>query len=449
MTGWKAEARALAALALPLVAGNLAWSAIAATDLLLLGRVNVRAVAAGALALALYTPCIVFGLGLTAAAAPLVASERGRRLHAVRDIRRTVRQTLWSGGMVTIPLWLLLWHGEALLLLLGQEPALAADAGRLLRGLMWALPLYLTFLTLDNFVAALERPLWGLVVTAAAIPVNVVAGWAMIFGHAGLPALGLLGAGLAGVFSSGFMAFGMVAVVTLDRRFRRYHLFGRFWVPDWARLRTVWSVGLPIAVTLLLEVSVFNAAVFLMGLIGGAALAAHAVAIQIASLVFMVPMGIGRAATVRVGFAQGRQDLAGVKRAGAVALVAGLGFATVTALVLALAPRPLIAGFLDLADPANAAAAALAIAFLRVAALFQLVDAAQAILAGMLRGLQDTRVPMLIAAVGYWGVGLGLGALLAFPVGLAGVGVWLGLASGLAVVAVLLWGRWRRRTAAA
>ena len=442
---WRHELRALLALAGPLVVGNLAWAAIAGTDLVMLGWLGSDAVAAGALALNLYNGLLVFGMGLMTASSAMIAGERGRRLHAVRDIRRTVRQSLWSAVLLCPPVWLLLWQAEPILLALGQDADLAAGAARLMRGLMWALLPYLVFMVLRNFISALERPFWGMVVVAVAIPVNVAAGWVLILGHLGAPAMGLYGAGLASLCSALFMAVAMVAVVAGDRGFRRYHLFGRLWVPDRTRLRAIWALGLPIAITQGLEVGVFNAAAFLMGMIGRAPLAAHAVAIQIAALSFMVPMGIAQAATVRVGLAYGRRDHAAVGRAGWSAYALGTGYAAAAAVLLLLWPRPLIATFLDLADPRNAEVARLAVTFLGIAALFQLVDSAQAIGAGALRGLQDTRVPMIFAAVGYWIIGLGAGVLLAFPLRLRGLGIWLGLATGLGVVAAMLLARWLRR----
>ena len=444
-TPWRAEARALLSLSVPLIIGNLGWSAIAATDLLLLGRLGPDAVAAGALALNLYHAFLIFGLGLTTAASPLIASERGRRLHAVRDIRRTFRQTVWAAALICIPSWLILWQATPILIFLGQDPELAANAAQLMHALQWALLPYLVFTTLRNFVTALERPIWGVIVTLCAVPFNALIGWVLIFGHLGLPAMGLHGAGLAGFLTSLFMALGLAAMVMLDRRFRRYHLFGRFWRADWNRFRTVWKVGLPIAVTLGFEVTVFNAAVFLMGLIGRAPLAAHAIALQIAALCFMVPMGIGQAATVRVGYAQGRRDAAAAGRAGWLALILGTAFAVLSATMLVAIPRLLVSGFIDVDAPANAEVTRLATSFLAIAALFQLADGMQVIGAGVLRGLQDTRMPMIFAALGYWVIGIGVGTLLAFPLDLEGVGIWLGLASGLGVVAVLLVWRWAWR----
>lgn len=442
---WSAEARALIVLALPLVVGNLAWSLIAATDLLLLGRLGPDAVAAGALAINLYNGFLVFGMGLGIAVSPMIARERGRKLHSVRDIRRTVRQSIWTIVTLCAPIWLILWHTEGILLALGQNPALAYKASILMRGLQWALFPYLVFSVLRNYVAALERPIWGVVIVVAALPVNFAVGLCLIFGHLGLPAMGLFGAGLASSLSSLFMMGSVVVVVMLDRQFRRYHLLGRFWVADWARYRQVWKLGLPIAITLALEVTVFNAATFLMGVLGRAPLAAHAIAIQIAAVCFMVPMGIGQAATIRVGLRFGQGNRAAVSRAGWIALMLGVAFAAMTAILLIAIPRPLVGVFLDVDAPSNRTVVALAISYLSIAALFQLVDCTQVIGAGVLRGLHDTRVPMLFAATGYWVIGIGIGAFLAFRTDLAGVGLWLGLAAGLAFVAVATVVRWALR----
>ena len=192
------------------------------------------------------------------------------------------------------------------------------------------------------------------------------------------------------------------------------------------------------------EGAVFGAAAYLMGLIDAESIAAHAIALQIAAITFMVPLGVGQAATIRVGLALGRNDRAGIGHAGWTAFVIGVGFMGLMAVAMWLAPRPMITLFLD-DVPANARVIGLAVSFLAVAAIFQIVDGAQVVGAGMLRGLHDTRVPMMFAFVGYWGNGIGVGVWLAFDRGWAGVGIWTGLAAGLAFVAVLMLDRWRRR----
>jgi MATE family multidrug resistance protein len=444
---WRAEAGATILLAAPMVLTNLAQSLIHATDVMLLGRVGARTLAAAALGVNLYIFCLIFGLGMMTAAAPMIARERGARPHSVRDVRRTVRQAMWSAVLIVLPMWVFLWNARTVLIFIGQDEGLATDAQSFVRALMWALLPSFFYFVLRNFLAALEQPRWALLVALAAVIFNVGINYCLIFGvpAIGLPPLGLTGAGIGSSIIVSLEFLALALVVTRHRRFRRYRLFGRFWRPDWRRFRDVWKLGLPIAVTLTLEVGVFNAAVFLMGLIGTASLAAHQIAIQIASLSFMVPMGLAQAVTVRVGHALGRNDPAAIARAGWTSFVLGVGFMSLMALLMWLVPRSLVSLFLDPGNPANAEVIALAVAFLGVAALFQIADGAQAVGAGMLRGLQDTTVPMAYALFGYWVVGLGTAVWLGFGMGWGGVGIWAGLAAGLAMVAVLMLHRWTRR----
>jgi MATE family multidrug resistance protein len=442
---WRDEARATASLAWPLILTNVSQSLIQATDVLLLGWVGARTLAAAQLGLNLYVAFLIFGMGLVIAASPMMAKRLGVRRHSVRDVRRTVRQALWAATAITIPVWLILWHTEAILVAIGEDPGLSADAGRFAHALQWAMLPALYYLVLRSFVAALEKPVWSLVVGAGGVAYNALVNYALIFGKFGLPALGLVGAGIGSTSANLFMFLAMALVVTRHRRFRRYHLFGRFWRPDWERFREVWRLGLPIAVTLALEIGVFNAAIFLMGRIGTEAVAAHAIALNLAALTFMVPLGLSQAATVRVGLAYGRRDRAAIARAGWTAFALGVSFMALMALVMLTIPFRLVTLFLDPADPANRAVIPLAISFLFVAALFQIFDGAQSVGAGMLRGLHDTKVPMAYAAIGYWVIGLTVGVGLAFRMDWGGVGIWTGLATGLAVVAVLMIARWMRR----
>lgn len=442
---WRDEARATLSLALPLVLTNVAQSLIHVTDVVLLGWAGPRVLAAGTLGVNLYVAFLVFGLGLVMASAPMMARALGARRHNVRDVRRTVRQSMWAALAITLPFWAILWNTEAILVAIGQEPELAAGAQSFVRALQWGLLPYLWYLVLRSFISALERPLWSLAVGLVAVVWNAFINYGLIFGRFGFPALGLTGAGIGSASANLLMFAGLALVVTRHRAFRRYRPFGRFWRADWPRFREVWRLGLPIAVTLGLEITIFNAAVFLMGLIGAESIAAHAIAIQIAALTFMVPMGLSQAVTVRVGLAFGRRDPAGVSRAGWTAFALGTGFMAVMALVILAFPHTLVSLFLDPRDPANAPVIGLAVSFLTVAAFFQIFDGAQVVGAGMLRGLHDTRVPMIYAALGYWVIGLLVGVGLAFGLGWQGVGIWIGLAAGLAVVAALMLARWLRR----
>jgi MATE family multidrug resistance protein len=442
---WAAEGRATLSLAWPLILTNLAQVAITTTDVVMMGWLGPDALAAGALGANVYFAFFVFAIGIAMGTAPMMAHAIGRRRHAVRDVRRTVRQGLWATLAMVAPIWLALWHADWILAALGQQPALAAAGADYVRTLQWGLLPALWFIVLRCFISALERPKSGLVVTVVAIALNAFSNWVLMFGKLGAPALGLVGAGISSTLANTFMFVALLLFVMWDRRFRRYYLLGRLWRMDWPRMRELLRIGMPISIAFGLEVTVFNAAAFLMGLIGTDSLAAHAIAIQIASVTFMVPMGIAQAATVRVGLSAGRGDPGGVTRAGWTALALGLAFMTVAATAMIVSPQMLVTLFLDLTEPGALRVMELAAAFLVMAGIFQLADGAQAVCAGVLRGLKDTRVPMLFAALGYWIIGVPVGATLAFEAGVEGVGLWIGLATGLVIVAVLMLTRWSLR----
>ncbi|WP_421726401.1 MATE family efflux transporter [Bauldia sp.] len=442
---WAAEARATLALAWPLVITNLSQGALGFTDTIMMGWIGPRALGAGVLAVNLYFAFLIFAIGVVTATSPMIAIELGRRKHSVRDVRRTVRQGWWAAITITIPIWIVLWNAEALFLLLGQDPELAAEAARYMATLKWSILPFLGYIVLRNFVSALERPRAAMWIGITAVAVNAAFVYVFMFGRFGMPELGLAGAGIGTVIANLYMFLGMAAIVSFDRRFRRYALFGRFWRADWARYRDLWKLGLPIGVTLAFEVTIFNASAFLMGLIGPAPLAAHAIAIQVASIAFMVPLGLAMASTVRVGRAYGAGNIAGIGRAGWTAFAMAMTFAACTSAVMLLAGRPIVGLFLALDDPANQAVIGIAVTLLILAGLFQFADAGQAVAAGMLRGLGDTRIPMIYAGIGYWGVGIGLGVILGFLTPLAGAGIWIGLTVGLSAVAIPLTWRWARR----
>ena len=429
------------ALAWPLILANVTQQVIQATDIILMGRLGATQLAAATLALNLTFTFNIFLLGLITASSPMMATALGRRFNAVRDVRRTFRAGLWLIAIAMAPYWLVLWHVGDIMRAFGQSPELAEQGQTFLRAYMWCAAPWLLFQLLRNFVAALERPRVVLWLSLSGIAINALLSWALIFGHFGLPTLGLLGGGLGSTLTWLIITGALTLVAIRERRFRRFHLFGNWWRFDKDRTLAMVRLGWPIGVTMALEMGVFALAAYFMGWLGAPAVAAHAVALQIAALTFMVPLGLGQATTVRVGLAVGRRDNLGIARAGWAAWVTGVAFMAVMALVMWSMPHGLVTLFLT-DVPANAAVIALAVSFLRVAAAFQLVDGAQVIGAGMLRGLHDTRWPLIFALVGYWVVGLGIGWWLAFGRDWKGVGIWIGLASGLAAVAVLMIARW-------
>jgi len=441
---WRAELRATVALALPLIGTQLAQISTMTTDVVLLGRHSAEALAAGALGANVVYVLITFTLGIVMAVSPMIAQAVGRKRHAVRDVRRSVRQGFWATVAVGVPCMIVIWHTESILLAFGQEPANAASAADYARAMLLGFLPAVGFMLLRFFVSALERPRAALVVMVLSVLLNALLAWALIFGRLGLPPLGVVGAGIATSIANTFGFVALLAFVLIDHRFRRYYILGRLWRPDWRRFAEIFRIGLPIGLILVLEVGLFAGAVQLMGLLGTAEIAAHQIALQCASVAFMVPLGIGQAATVRVGLAAGARDAAGVARAGWTALVLGVSFMSCAALLMWTMPHVLIGLFVQ-DVPENARVIELAVAFLAIAALFQVVDGVQAIAIGALRGLKDTRMPAIFAAIGYWLVGFPVGIVLAFHAGWGGIGVWWGLAIGLAVVAALELTRFARR----
>lgn len=442
---WRLEAKATAALAWPLVLTFLSESAISAVDTAIIGRLGPAGLASASLALAVFFTGFLLSAGVCMATAPLAAQARGAR--RPREVRRVVRQGLWVAILLTVPIsHFALTRIEPVLLALGQPADAVAGAGVYLDWYGWALPFAIGFLVLRNFASVLERPRLGLWVILVGVPLNGFLAYGLVLGRFGLPRLELAGAGIAGVIAHAFMFLAMLVIALRVRPLRRYRILGRFWRPDWAVFRRIFRVGVPIAGIIAMEFGMFIGALVLLGWISPMALAAHQIALVVATLAFKVPLGIAHAATVRVGLAVGRGDVAGVARAGWTALGLGAAFMLATSVAMWSLPDVLVSVFLDVADPANAAVASLAATLVMVAAVFQIGDGAQTIGAGVLRGLNDTVVPMMWAGFGYWILGLASAYVLGFPLGFGAPGIWSGMAVGLISVASFHCLRFRRLT---
>ena len=445
--GWRAELGATLRLSWPLAAANLLQMLTYAIDVIFIARLGEDQLAASALAIALFGLVLWALSGLTGAVAPVAAAELGERAPALRPVRRSVRMALWLAvfsGVAGIGICLLL---GPLMHVTGQQAQITALAIEYNSLLVLSLIPMLFNNVLRSFVSTLDRPIFATAITAGGIFVNALANYAFIFGNLGAPELGLQGAAVATILTTLTTLAAYVVAIRLDPKLHRYRVFGRWWSPDWPRLLHIVRIGTPIALTITAEAGIFGAAAFLMGNIGASQLAAHTVALQIAALAFQVPFGVGQAATIRVGYFYGARDPDGMKRAGWTAIVVGTGFMAFTALLMIAIPKPLIAIYVDPWDPKNAVLVGFALQYIVIAAAFQLFDGMQAVAAGALRGLQDTRIPMWIAAFAYWVPGIGTALALGFYTPLEGVGVWIGLATGLTVAAALLGWRWHRREA--
>jgi MATE family multidrug resistance protein len=444
--GWlMREIAATLALSGPIVATNIAVNFMSTTDVMLLGWLSPDALAAGALGQNLYLPAFLFCVGVISAVAPIAASLVGADSSDAAGLRRAFHQAFLSALVLALPVWALLWNAGTILLAIGEPADLAARVGTYMHGLQWALAPALLYFAARSVFAALNRTAPTLVAGLLAVVFNALANYALIFGHFGAPAWGLFGSGIATSLSQSVMLLALVGYSFLDPHLRRYRLFASFPRPDRDALARLWRLGLPIGATIALEVAIFAAAGLAMGLIGPAPLEAHAIVLQIAATAFMIPLGLGQAASVRVAHAYGARDPAGVSRAGWVAFLVTLVYVALSASTMLAFPRLLIAPFMAADAPGAADIVPLALAFLRVAAIFQLFDGAQAALSNMLRGVHDSRWPMMMALLGYWAIGAPIGLALAFLTPLSGLGLWIGLAVGLAAVSLQLLWRWRRK----
>ena len=442
---WRAELAATLRLAGPLAAANLLQMLVYAMDVIFVARLGEQSLAASSLSISLFGLLMWCFSGLTGMVAALIAAELGRRRHAVREVRRSARMALWLAAMCGLAGMTVCFFGREIMLLTGQDPHVAELAGGFLRVIMWAMIPMIFANVLRSVVSALGRPYYATAITAVAVGVGALGNYAFVFGRLGAPALGLEGSAFASVLTAVFMLLAYVVAIGRDRRLRRYCLFGNWWRAEWQRFGELLRTGLPVALTILAEAGLFSGAAFLMGLIGPSQLAGHTIALQVDALAFQVPFGIGQAATIRVGYHYGARDLPAIGRAGWVAIVTGTGFMGLTAAVMLFAPELVLGIYVDTDAAANAALMGFAVRFMVVAAAFQLFDGMQAVAAGALRGLQDTRVPMLYALFGYWVPGFGTAVWLGFFTPFEGLGIWIGLMVGLVVVALLMLQRWSRR----
>jgi MATE family multidrug resistance protein len=427
------ELRATLNLAAPLAAAQLAQIAMGATDTILLGTLGGDALAAGGLGANLFfTLMLVMAGGLTSVSI-LVAHARGagkpdRIAHALRG--GTILALLSA-----IPAMLALWSVTPLMLRIGEPDSLARAIGHYDRVLLWGMPASLILATQRGFLAAMGRPWTVMSVAVGAVVINGLLNYGLINGAFGLPRLGYIGSAAATLITLWGMAGVVAAAIRANPALKAYRLWGRI---HWRSLREMVVLGWPIALTMAVETLLFSVTSLTIGLFGTTPLAAHQIALNIVSITFMIPLAASQAANVRVGFYHGAGAPRAARRAGAAAFILGVGFMGLAAAILWTIPRSIAGLYIADGAPGRAEVVALAAQLLTVAALFQVFDGAQTIAAGGLRGLKDTRLPAAAAVVGYWGVGFTVAWMLGVHGGMGAVGIWMGLAGGIASVAVLL-----------
>jgi multidrug resistance protein, MATE family len=438
LEAWKEEIWELAKLSGPVILTQVAMMAIMTTDIIMLGRVGVTAIASAAEGNIVFFSTWLFGYGPVCAVAPIVAHILGARPGDRGNVRSAVRMGFWAVLIIAPFQMAILFLTKPILIAFGQNAVLASGAGIFTSALAFGLPFSLGYQVLRNFATAQKRPRAAMIVMVITIFYNATADYALIFGHFGAPRLGILGAGIASASSYIFSFFAMLVVVNATPTLRQYRIFRRFFRPRWDHLKEIFHLGMPMGLTMLFEGTLFNASVLLQGAFGTASVAAHQMSLNPPSITFMVPLGIGTAATVRVGHAVGAGDREGMRRAGYAAMLLAVVFMSVCSLVLFIFPHTIAGLYIDANVAQNATAIALATVFLRVAAAFQIFDGLQVVAALSLRGLKDARMPMILAGASYWLAGFPACLFFGFVLGMKGFGIWLGLAFGLLVAAVAM-----------
>lgn len=442
--GWTREVGRTLTLALPMVAAYLAELGMWWTDQAIVGRLGADALAAVGLSGSVLFQGIMVSMGLLSIVAVLAGNAFGAR--RPDGVARAVRQGMQVATVLTAVVMGYAWFVPNLLTLSGQEPVIVALAAEYVRAFMFGIAPMLYFTVLRSFVAAVSRPMVVTLITAAAIPLNLGVNVVLVFGTEislgpltfAIPAMGVAGAAWGSTFVTWLMLLALAADALWMPAARAYRVLAQPLRRDREEWRAIWRLGLPVGLLALVEGGLFMAVSLLAGLFGVATLAANQVTANLGGFAAMIAIGIGEAAAVRVAQEMGAGRRDGARRAGYVAMGLGIAVALVFAVPLLVAPELLAALFLDIDDPANAETLRLVAILCAIGALFLAFDCVQIIASRALRGLHDTTMPAWISFVGYWVIAVPVAALLAFPLGLEGPGLWSGMALGLAVAAVWL-----------
>jgi MATE family multidrug resistance protein len=426
-----AEVRALLNLGGPLIAAQLSQIAMSFVDTVMAGHLSPRDLAAVAVGVSLWVPIVVFGMGVLMSVSPTVAHDYGAGRFG--DIGGHVRQGLWLSQAVAIVLFVAVRSCSPVLRWMQIDQAIVPTAAGFLDAISWGIPASCAFTVLRGYSEAVGKTRPVLAISLIGLAANIAGNSVFMHGRLGMPRLGAVGTGVASACVLWTMLLSLSIWIACDRYYRHFPIFRRFERPDWSQIRRLLKLGTPIGVCFFLECSLFTAVSLLMGRLGTDVVAGHQVALNVASVTFMVPLGLALAVTVRVGHAMGRGAPRDARRSGLVGAGLAVAFMSVTALVMATFPH-LIAAIYTGDDAVHA----MAVRLLLMAAIFQIFDGLQVAAAGALRGLKDTAMPMVITFVAYWGLGLPLGVWLGIVLDGGPQALWIGLIAGLIAAAVLL-----------
>ncbi|PKF60384.1 MATE family efflux transporter [Psychromonas sp. psych-6C06] len=422
-------------LSMPLFIAQFAQTAMGFVDTIMAGGVSANDMAAVSIAASIWLPCILFGVGVLMALIPLTAQAHGA--NDLQEIPKTGQQGLYLALLLSIPIILILYNAGTIVGYMSIEPALKTITTQYLYAVLPAVPAFLLFQALRNYIEGLSLTKPAMVIGFAGLILNIPLNWIFVYGQFGMPALGGVGCGIATTLVYWFMLFALAAYVAITRKLQQFPLFKHFQRPYLKQIFSISALGLPVAVAMFFEVTIFAGIAVLVAPLGALVVASHQIAMNFSSMVFMLPMSIGSAVSIRVGFNLGQKNTRGAKVSTYSGLAIGLGLSAITALLTVIFKYEIATLYTD-----NEAVIQLAITLLLFAALYQCVDAIQVVAAGALRGYKEMTAIFTRTFIAYWVVGLPLGYLLAMTdyliPALGAKGFWIGITMGLTVAAVLL-----------
>ncbi len=432
----KSELKASLQLASPLVAALLAQIAMEIVNMVMLGKLSANALAAGGLGTSIFLLLLVICNGIFSATGVMIARDYGAKNHA--EINLTLSQSLYLAIIISIPCFFILRWIPHFLIAIGQDPEIIALTSIFLHALSWGMPGLIGYLALREFVSALSFTRLIMFLSIIFVPFAALLNYLFMYGKLGFKPLGIAGVGYSNAIMEWCLLGGMLYFIFKSKKMRSYFNFHRGQAINWTKIREIIKLGLPVSITMGLEAGLFSVTNILMVYFGVNALAAHQIALQCATFAFMFPLGFAQATAIRVGQNLGSGSVQNAKYAGYIGLSLGAGIAIITAIIFLTIPTSIIHLFIRFNEHNEQTLIPIAVSFMSVMALFQIVDAAQVIMNGALRGLKDTFVPMWLGLLSYWLSGLLSGYILAFKLELGGIGLWWGLGIGISVSAMLL-----------
>ena len=432
----RGEMAALLALGGPMALTQIIQYSIYVVDTIMIGRVGTDALAAAAIGTIIYFLLWMIGFGPVSSVTPMVSQAIGTTLgnsdsSARRDARRSVRMALWLVFLFTVPMLGVLFFTANILVTFGQDPVIAAKAQSYVLALAPGLPFAMGVMVLRNFLAALNKTLGPLLIVTLTVVINAILNFILIFGMLGAPALGLIGAGIASSISYAFCFVCMAIYVSSDRVSKPFEIFRNIFVFDKDRFIEILRLAWPISITTIFEGMLFNAAALVMGAIGVSQLAAYQVALNVASMAFMLPFGLAMAGATRIALAEGADDAVSRKRAVQATMILSVGGMALIALTVALFSETIAHAYMPPDNSENLITLGFILGFLPIAAAFMVFDAVQVAANQLLRGLKDVKAPMIITGISFWVIGFPACYILAFHTRFAENGVWYGLMIGL------------------